>query len=401
MASDYSEFLKRLMMQNQEEQNLPPVPYRLPEQTPVQAPPALPVDPAVVQSNNQAIKQTINNKATQMQPRKSILDSPKTPNPSAPVPPPVAQTPAPAQPDFRSQYMEAIESDRADSEKLALIKALATAKDGMFQTGATIRAKANPDSSTFASSLDAFKPTRATDLLNLRKLESEESKALLAGRKAQEDADFRERGLDLREREISERQQQRSIRNISDLQTQFASNKETKDSLDSISNAKRARNMLNAKNPFADGSIPMILARAAGEVGALTEGDKAPFKSAQDLMSRLAQVNETYLKNGLLTDDNRRLILELTDYYEKTGEDRLNRSAARFAAFGEERGLGTFDENMTFLKGRRATQGAPAQNTAPAPAPTQAPSSTPPQTKVIGGKTYQLNPATGKYFEVK
>jgi len=86
--------------------------------------------------------------------------------------------------------------------------------------------------------------------------------------------------------------------------------------LDSLKQIRIARATLNSDNPIGDKSVVNFLARASGEVGALTESDKAPFGGEQSLLGRILQTKEN-LESGKLTPENRKFIGDLINTYER------------------------------------------------------------------------------------
>ena len=87
--------------------------------------------------------------------------------------------------------------------------------------------------------------------------------------------------------------------------------------------AKTAREALAKKNPIADGSLVNFLARASGEVGALTENDKAPFKGSQAWPEKIQQAINT-IKEGKFTDENRALISDLLNVFETVSRRNID-----------------------------------------------------------------------------
>ena len=70
--------------------------------------------------------------------------------------------------------------------------------------------------------------------------------------------------------------------------------------------------LINSGNPIADSAIPTYIARASGEVGNLSEADKAPFGGTQALIGKLGQVVER-AKTGKLTSENREFVRQLAE----------------------------------------------------------------------------------------
>lgn len=93
-----------------------------------------------------------------------------------------------------------------------------------------------------------------------------------------------------------------------------------------IASADNVIGLVNSDNPIGHAAIPTFMARAAGEVGALTEADKAPFGGTKALSGRIAQVMSDY-QSGKLTPENKKFVLDLT----KTMQKNANRNKAKRA----------------------------------------------------------------------
>jgi hypothetical protein len=103
-----------------------------------------------------------------------------------------------------------------------------------------------------------------------------------------------------------------------------------KKNFDAIQQARTAKELANSGNPLADNALPTFMARATGEVGNLTEAERAPFGSSRDLVSRIQQVSKN-LANGKLTDDNRKFVIQLADTFEKRNRAAVESTADRMA----------------------------------------------------------------------
>ena len=83
-----------------------------------------------------------------------------------------------------------------------------------------------------------------------------------------------------------------------------------------IANIQKVASVLNSKNPIGDASITNFLARASGEVGALTEEDKKPFKGSRAILDSISRIGKEYA-TGRLTDSDRKYMMDLAEIYEK------------------------------------------------------------------------------------
>jgi len=74
-------------------------------------------------------------------------------------------------------------------------------------------------------------------------------------------------------------------------------------------------------NVIIQGAAPTILAKAMGEVGALTEADKEPYRGSLALATRISQFFEIH-KSGKLTAENRQQLLGLVKQLRVSLEKR-------------------------------------------------------------------------------
>lgn len=114
---------------------------------------------------------------------------------------------------------------------------------------------------------------------------------------------------------MDEKQEDQSTSVVKD----FEKDGVVKKSNESIGQADNVIQLVTSDNPIGHAAIPTFMARAAGEVGNLSEGDKAPFGGSQALKSRLAQVMQTY-KNGELTPENQQFVIELANVMKRSAK---------------------------------------------------------------------------------
>jgi hypothetical protein len=126
----------------------------------------------------------------------------------------------------------------------------------------------------------------------------------------------------------------------------FNADKEVVRANNMISGAKIARDMVASGNPIAAASIPNFLARASGEVGALTEADKEPFGGTRAIVERSKQAAKQMI-DGTLTEANKQFVLDLADVYEKSAQNVRNERADMRAAQ-----LGGIDFPIEMIRGR-------------------------------------------------
>ena len=107
--------------------------------------------------------------------------------------------------------------------------------------------------------------------------------------------------------------------------------------------------LISSNNPIADAAVPTYMARASGEVGNLSEADKAPFGGSRALATRMLQtVNQA--ESGKLTPENRQFVKQLAETMKKTNIQNRNNYAQSFAKQHAQSGIyGTEQEILPAL----------------------------------------------------
>jgi len=101
--------------------------------------------------------------------------------------------------------------------------------------------------------------------------------------------------------------------------------------------------LLDSGNPVADNAIPTFMARASGEVGNLSEADKAPFGGSAALTQRIAQVAQR-ATTGALTADNRQFVKSLALVMSKSAKVRRSNMAKQYAKTYSKANKGKIEE---------------------------------------------------------
>lgn len=107
-----------------------------------------------------------------------------------------------------------------------------------------------------------------------------------------------------------------------DIVDRFNADPSVKKAQTAIDAANNVRALLDSKNPIAASAIPTYMARAAGEVGALSEADKAPFGGSQAILARL-QAALTQKATGQLTTENAMFLKSLADVMEGSAKGNI------------------------------------------------------------------------------
>jgi hypothetical protein len=154
--------------------------------------------------------------------------------------------------------------------------------------------------------------------------------------------DFRNRSLDSRVRGQNQRDAMLDLlrdkfgyKKDEDQQRQegqvvqnFNKDKVVQKANEQIAAADNIVSLVNSNNPIGHAAVPTFMARAAGEVGALTEADKAPFGGTKALTGRIQQVISDY-SSGKLTPENKKFILDLTGTLKKSAAKNIENVAKR------------------------------------------------------------------------
>jgi hypothetical protein len=105
-----------------------------------------------------------------------------------------------------------------------------------------------------------------------------------------------------------------------------------------------------SNNPISNNAIATIAARASGEVGNLSEADKAPFGGSQSILARLQQLATTGY-SGLKTPENKQFITGLAEAFKRSGQNMkeglADDWANQYSSASTE--LGSYDEIMGYL----------------------------------------------------
>lgn len=97
-----------------------------------------------------------------------------------------------------------------------------------------------------------------------------------------------------------------------------------------LDGAENVRQLATSGNPIAAAAIPTYMARASGEVGNLSEPDKAPFGGTREILGKMeASLNQ--LANGTLTEENKNFLIELAEVMQNSATKNLDRRGREMA----------------------------------------------------------------------
>lgn len=200
----------------------------------------------------------------------------------------------------------------------------------------------------FMKSAMQLKAAGQSDALALRRLEQADRRLdLLSGKETRLGEQFT-RSQDFRE---SEKQQDQAAKIVDSYQK----DKVVQKSNEMMSGADTAISLANSDNPIGHKSLTNFLARASGEVGALTEADKAPFGGSMAITSRIKQVMSDYA-TGKLTPENKAFVIDLAKTMGKTAKRNLAKRAMDLSqkyskSYGLDRNQVMYDYMIPDMKG--------------------------------------------------
>lgn len=91
-----------------------------------------------------------------------------------------------------------------------------------------------------------------------------------------------------------------------------------------LDGAENVRNLATSGNPIAAAAIPTFMARASGEVGNLSEADKAPFGGSREILTKF-EASLKQLSTGQLTEDNKNFLIDISNVMQSSAEKNLDR----------------------------------------------------------------------------
>ena len=89
-------------------------------------------------------------------------------------------------------------------------------------------------------------------------------------------------------------------------------------------------------NPITQEAAKTFAARASGEVGALSDQDRASFGGSKAIVARINQVMEQ-ATTGKLSDENKKFMKELADKFENAGRRDLKSRLDMYSAQASKR----------------------------------------------------------------
>lgn len=169
------------------------------------------------------------------------------------------------------------------------------------------------------------------------------------------------------ERSIQAQKDKQAKTVLSDRQKEF--NRLTTKDVEAVSKAELVTKILDSKSPLGDNTLPTFFAKASGEVGNLSEADKAPFGGSQALdrkLSRWASIKT----GGTIPDSDRAEMKKLANLLKSRSAEKIKEQTLQSAGqIGSAIG-GTTEEHIQNLLGaspkmKALFDSSPSQNTKP------------------------------------
>lgn len=148
-----------------------------------------------------------------------------------------------------------------------------------------------------------------------------------------EAADENKRFLDA----LANRKTQFSDKRLDSIQTGFNKDKIVQKADERIQSAITIRDMVNG-NPITQEAARTFAARASGEVGALSDQDRAAYGGSKALISRINQFAQQ-AATGELTEENRKFMIQLADLFEKSAKRDIDKRLDLYANQNIKKGV--------------------------------------------------------------
>lgn len=158
----------------------------------------------------------------------------------------------------------------------------------------------------------------------------------------------------------AQRNADRKINMRTEIVKRFNSMPNVKKYQSSIDAADNVIDLISSNNPIADNAVPTYMARASGEVGNLSEPDKAPFGGSQALLDRMQQA-VSQATAGKLTPENRQFVRQLAETMKKSAMKNMNNQANKFSQ--QEARIGGYGTDQDVL--HMVNPGYEEENTQP------------------------------------
>jgi hypothetical protein len=171
--------------------------------------------------------------------------------------------------------------------------------------------------------------------LEQQKIDEMKQKNILYGRQVEKMGAGREESKAFRENKFE-------YDKIVKLQDSFNKDKQVVKAEERIQSASTLRDMIDG-NPITQEAAKTFAARASGEVGALSDQDRAAYGGSKAIIDR---INSTFTRavTGELTDTDKKFMKELADKFEQAGQRDLQARLSVYSKQGTKRTKMSEDE---------------------------------------------------------
>jgi len=130
---------------------------------------------------------------------------------------------------------------------------------------------------------------------------------------------------------LAEAENRRNKQFVFKVADRFETLPEVKKARSAVGEFDNLKGLIESNSPISAASIPTFMARFSGEVGNLSEADKAPFGGTRAILPRLNQVMDTWSK-GTLTPENQNYLLTFISTVKNSRLKTLRERAQGYSA---------------------------------------------------------------------
>lgn len=184
--------------------------------------------------------------------------------------------------------------------------------------------------------------------LEKQRIQAMEEKNRLYGKQIEKMGSGREESRQFRDKAFDFKKQEADYNKVVKLQDSFNKDKQVTKAEERIQSAQTLRDMVNG-NPITQEAAKTFAARASGEVGALSDQDRAAYGGTKAILSKINQI-ATQAASGELTEENKKFMIELADKFEQAGRRDLSARLDVYAKQGTKRVKMSEDEVKEIIR---------------------------------------------------
>jgi hypothetical protein len=129
---------------------------------------------------------------------------------------------------------------------------------------------------------------------------------------------------------MGNKEDQQDYKKLEFAQNSFNKDKVVQKSEERIASAKTLRELVTQNTPISAEAAKTFAARASGEVGALSDTDRAAYGGSRAIIGRIEQAMKE-AATGTLTEDNKKFMLQLSNSFEQAGIRDIQTSLKKYA----------------------------------------------------------------------